>query len=478
MNQPPPQPPYTASARPRRSMALWTLLLALALAACGGATARPTETGVPSTVQVTATAPPPPPPAGTPTPDLASLLQDGGIAVIRAAFDRLLDEYIEPLESSSLLAQAWSGVRQEATAEGLTVPPAPAFTGDRQSDFAAFRSDYVPLAASAADAAKLRYAALRTMTSSLSDCHTFFLNPTASDTLNGTREGKGSVGIGVELAGVPPLVSEVIGGGPAARAGVLVGDRVTAIDGTDATGIGPQAAFDQINGAEGTAVGLTLRRPGQAAAVQLSITRERVVPQNIEARRIGDTVIGYVRVRNFVDGGVAAPLGEALRAFDAENLTSWIIDLRDNPGGRLDPDAAGLFLPKGDVVVRDRGRDGATEEQKASGNELPVVRPLVLLTDNRTGSVAEAFAAALQEYGVGYVVGEKSNGCVGFTHIVALGDGSSIAVTTNVNLGPVTNKVLNGVGVIPDEPVARTQADIANALDPQLDAAVAHLRRP
>jgi C-terminal processing protease CtpA/Prc len=64
---------------------------------------------------------------------------------------------------------------------------------------------------------------------------------------------------------------------------------------------------------------------------------------------------------------------------------------------------------------------------------------------------------------------------VGFTDIAALGDGSSIAVTTHVNLGPVTDRPLNGVGVIPDEAVERTQADIAAGRDPQLDAAVAHL---
>jgi C-terminal processing protease CtpA/Prc len=125
--------------------------------------------------------------------------------------------------------------------------------------------------------------------------------------------------------------------------------------------------------------------------------------------------------------------------------------------------------------VRDRGRGDKVEEWRATGAVLPLIRPIVLLTDNRTGSVAEAFAAALQEYGVAYVVGAKSNGCVGFTDIQPLGDGSSLAVTTDVNLGPVTNKPLNGVGVVPDEPVARTSADIANGDDPQLAAAVAHL---
>jgi carboxyl-terminal processing protease len=449
------------------------LPLAAVFAACEVAPSRATQTA-PSTAPLATDTPAVPP--ATATPDPLVLLQDGGVALIRTAYDKLLDEYIDPLEPRSLLAQAWYGVQNEASTEGLSLPSAPVLSGDRVGDFAAFRDAYVPLAAQAADASKLRYAAIKTMASSLNDCHTFFLIPVASETLNGTRQGVGSVGIGVELAGVPPLITEVVAGGPAARVGVLVGDHIAAIDGSDATNLGPQGALDLINGTEGTNVGLRLRRAGRTDEIEVSIRRERVVPQNVESRLIGDTSVGYLRVRNFVDTGIAAPIRDALTQFEASGVTKWIIDLRGDPGGRMDAGAIGLFVPKGEVIERDRGRGGVTTDQKADGNTLPVIRPLVLITNNRTGSVAEAFAAALQEYGVAYVVGEKTNGCVGFTDISPLGDGSSIAVTTHVNLGPVSNKVLNGVGVIPDEAVTRTQADIANGDDPQLGAAVAHLR--
>lgn len=452
------------------------LLLSLALVACGVATPRPTETAPPSATAIASTQTPAGPTA-TATADPAVLLKDGGAAIIENAYNLMLDGYIEPLDPGTLLTEAWNGVAREEAAEGAAAAVAPALSGGRAEEFAAFREAYARAAAGVADPSALRYAAIKAMAASVNDCHTFFLAPVASETLIGTRAGNGSVGVGVELAGVPPLVSEVIAGGPADRAGVLVGDRIIGIDGSDATAIGPQGAFDLINGVEGTSVGLKLRRPGRADAVSLSMVRERVVPKNIDARVIGATGIGYVRIRNFVDSGVAGPLYDALMSFESQGVTKWIIDVRGNPGGRLDPDAMGLFVAKGNVVVRDRGRGGIIQEQKASGNTLPVLRPLAVLTNNRTGSVAEAFAAALQEYGVGYVVGEKSNGCVGFTQISPLGDGSSLAVTTHVNLGPVTNVNLNGVGVIPDERVARTQSDIASGEDPQLDAAVAHLQQ-
>jgi len=457
-------------------IAFWLLTLVL-LAACGGSAARPTETPTATPVPATAT---PAGPTATPTPDLAVLLRDGGISMIGAAYDRLLDEYIDPLEPQALLRQAWAGVQQEAGTEGLPAPPTPAFTGDRNADFAAFRTAYVPLAAKTKDAKQLRFAAIRQMAASLRDCHTFFLNPVASDTLLGTRAGNGVVGIGIDLAGVPPLVTEVIGGGPAQRAGVLVGDRITSIDDVDTSNSGPAAAFDRINGQEGTSVQLRLQRPRQDAPVTVTITRERVVPQNVESHVISTNAagggIGYVRIRSFVDGGVSAPLREALTEFEREGVTKWIVDLRGNPGGRLDTDAISLFVKDG-VIVRDRGRGGKTDENRASGNVLPILRPTVLLVNNRTGSVAEMFAAALQEYGVAYVVGETTNGCAGFTDIQPLGDGSSLAVTTNVNVMPISGKPLHGVGVVPDEPVARTLMDIAAGSDPQLDAAVAHLSR-
>jgi carboxyl-terminal processing protease len=385
-----------------------------------------------------------------------------------------MDEYIEPLNSSRILDGAWTLLGQEADKEGLALPPKPAFNDDRTADFALFQTAYVQLAAGAADAKKLRYAAISGMTTTLQDCHTYFLNPVASDTLVDTRAGKGAVGIGIELAGIPPLVTEVYGNGPAAAAGIEVGDRIVSVGGADTSALGPAGAFDLINGGEGTPVTLRLRRPGQDALVDAAATRQRVTPQNVESRLIGTTNVGYVRIRNFVDGGVAAALKAGLDALDAQGATRWIIDLRGNPGGRLDSDAISLFVKDG-VIVRDKGRDGAVEEEKASGAVLSAVKPLVLLTNNRTGSVSEVFAAALQEYGVAYVIGANTNGCVGYTDIQPLGDGSSLAVTTNTHLGPVSGRQLNGAGVAPDEAVARTQDDIANARDPQLDAAVAHL---
>lgn len=457
----------------RTLLPLFALVSALFAAGCASAISTPRETA-PLTVTAVAASPTSSAPPATATPDAAALLADGGTPIIEAAYNRLLDEYIDPADPAALLEAAWSAVRAKADTLGLPAPAAPAFAHERVSTLQAFRAAYVRLAAGMADSRELRAAAVRGMAQSLHDCHTFFLGPVASQSLEGTRSGKGTIGVGIDLAGVPPLVIEVVHGSPAERAGVLVGDRVAGIDGADASALGPAGAFDRINGPEGTSVRLQLRRAGSDALVDVTMRRQLVTPANIETRLLGPD-IGYVHVRTFVDGGVRQGLAAALAALDGEGARHWIIDLRDNPGGQLDTDAISLFVKDG-VVVRERGRDGRTEEHRASGAVLPSLHPLVLLTDNRTGSVAEVFAAALKEYHVAYVIGARTNGCAGYTNIQPLGDGSSLAVTTHVNLGPVSGAALSGTGVTPDETVARTAADIAAARDPQLDAAAAYLR--
>lgn len=457
--------------RTRRRLLAPVLLVWLLpiLAACGVAVSEPTTTGTPTGVQPTST-----PLPTTPTPD-ASLLEDGGVRIIEIAYVRLLDEYITPIDPSRILDGAWTKLSVQAGDEGLDLPAQPAFADDRVGDFDVFRAAYVPIAAQSADPTKLRQMAIRGMTESLQDCHTYFLSPVSTTALGDAREGKGTVGVGVELAGVPPLVTEVITGGPAAIGGMRVGDRILEINGEDANNFGPASALERLNGDEGTDVHVVVQRYDTGELADINMKRGRVNPPVVEGHVLeGGT--GYVRIRSFPDGGVSEKLRETLEGFDALGVPSWIIDMRGNGGGQIDTRSMSLFVPKDTIIVKDRNRAGELNEYIADGTMLATVRPTVILANNRTGSVAEVFVAALKEHGVAYVVGGNTNGCVGYTNIQPLGDGSSLAVTTHHNIGPVTGEVLAGPGVAPDEIVTRTEDDIANLRDPQLDAAVAHLQ--
>ena len=388
---------------------------------------------------------------------------------------RLLDEYITPIDPSRILDGAWTKLSVQAGEEGLDLPAQPAFADDRVGDFDVFRAAYVPLAAQSSDSTKLRQAAIRGMTESLQDCHTYFLSPVSTTSLADARASKGVVGVGVDLAGVPPLVTEVITGSPAEEGGMLVGDRILEINGEDANNFGPASAFERLNGDEGTDVHVVVQRYETDEVVEVNMVRGRVNPPVVEGHVL-DSGIGYVRIRNFPDGGVSVKLRETLEGFEALGVPSWIIDMRGNGGGQMDVPSMSLFVPQDAVLVKDKNRTGEINQFTAIEGMLEAVRPTVIVTNNRTGSVAEVFVAALKEHGVAYVVGGNTNGCAGYTNIQPLGDGSSLAVTTHHNIGPVTGEVLAGPGVAPDELVGRTEDDIANLRDPQLDAAIAHLQ--
>lgn len=445
---------------------------ALLAGACASAAAPPEPTSTPTLTPVpTAT---PATPAGTPTPDPA-LLRDGGVAVIEKAFGLIADGYIRPVDPAALLRAAWEGAAEAAANAAASVPASPDLPADRDGAWAAFRQAYVALIDGnpGLDAAQVRYAAIDRMAASLRDCHTYFLKPVLAQVQDETRHGTRGVGVGVEvLAATPNVITEVYRGSPAEQAGVRAGDRVLSVDGVDLSTATRDVVVGALRGPEGSEVTLVVRRPATGETLTFRLRRTLVVPANVE-RELLPGGVGYVRVRAFVAGGVHDDVREALEALDRQGARAWILDLRDNYGGELDVGLPSLFIPSG-PVVRVNYREGG-ETWNADGSVLPFRKPMALLVNGLTGSVSEAIAAALDEYDVAYLIGEPTFGCAGFTVETPLGDGTTLAVTSGVNVGPVSGKSLEG-GVQPDEYVARTFDDLAAGRDPQLDRALAYLR--
>src|SRR5262245_19346321 len=118
--------PSGADLKRRIAAAAIIAVIALGTISCSRDKAPPASPS-PSTATDPPTVAAPPPTttasAGTPTPD-PTVFQNGGIAMIQTAFARLMDQYINPLNSAELLTQAWAGVRQQASAEGLALAPA------------------------------------------------------------------------------------------------------------------------------------------------------------------------------------------------------------------------------------------------------------------------------------------------------------------------------------------------------------------
>ncbi|HXF51130.1 MAG TPA: S41 family peptidase [Dehalococcoidia bacterium] len=458
-------------------MRRWLPVALLAFAAVAGACATsavPPPTPTPTIAPTIAPTPTPSPPPGTPTPDPA-LLEHGGVALIEKAFRLIVDGYVRPVDPAPLLEAAWSGATETAAAAGASIPAAPALPADAEGAWQAFRNAYVALVDGnpGLDTAEVRFAAIDRMASSLQDCHTYFLRPVLAQVQEETRHGSRGVGVGVEvLAAMPNVITEVYQNSPAERAGVRPGDRVLSVDGVDLSTATRDAVVGALRGPEGSEVTLVVRRPATAETLTFRLRRALVVPANVE-RRLLEGGVGYVRIRAFVAGGVHEDVRAALEALDRAGAKAWILDLRDNYGGELDVGLPSLFIPSG-PVVRVTYREGG-ETWNADGSVLPFRKPMVLLVNGLTGSVSEAMAAALDEYDAAYLIGEPTFGCAGFTVETPLGDGTTLAVTSGVIVGPVSGNSLAG-GVRPDEYVARTFDDLAAGRDPQLDRAIAYLR--
>jgi carboxyl-terminal processing protease len=313
------------------------------------------------------------------------------------------------------------------------------------------------------------------MTRSLNDCHTFFLPPQRAEVLTDVRTGRGSGGIGVELAAVKPsYVRETINDGPAQRAGVLPGDYLISVDGKDVTGLGIDVITELLRGDPGSDVSIQVRRPSNGTVLSFPMTRSLVQPP-VASGQVLDGGVGYIRIRSFTTNGtLLAAIDKIVAGFEAEGITAWSVDLRDNPGGDSDLDLDGRFIGE-QVAERLNLRNGGSEINDGLG-EAYADRPIAVLVNGGTASVGEIFASMLQDYGRGRVFGTQTAKCAGFVNLTSFPDGSTIAVTIAHALTPKTQKPLWQTGVIPDQAVRQTQDDIAADRDPVLDAAVAWLK--
>jgi C-terminal peptidase prc len=224
------------------------------------------------------------------------------------------------------------------------------------------------------------------------------------------RGGAGAAsgaGVGIVVAGgaSAPVIERVLVDGPAARAGMQAGLEIRTIAGVTTGGLTPTEVIDRLRGPAGSSVSLGVGLPG-AATSELSLRRAPVADRTDCRVLEGDLL--YLRPGPFERNTKAG-----IQSFASANapVRGVVLDLRGNQGGLLDEVAgtADLFLPEG-VIYEARGPQIAeTVRAKAGTSPLESVA-VVVLVDRKTGSGAEAVAAALQDTRRGIVVGEPTAG--------------------------------------------------------------------
>jgi len=312
--------------------------------------------------------------------------------------------------------------------------------------------DYV--GAASLDDQSLAHAAIDGMTKAVGDeGHTTFLTPDevkdAEANLSGEYVGIGTIvdetDNGLRIEGVFP-------DSPADKAGLGVGDEITAVDGVKLASDTVGDAAASIRGAAGTTVKLTIDPAGPPGPHDVTLTRANVTIPVVEWAMVPGSTIADVRLYQFSNGAIEKMM-DALKAAKAAGAKSIVLDLRGNPGGFVDQaiGVASQFLSSGDVFITEDA-DGTQTPSKVRGEGEARDLPLTILVDRSTASAAEIVASAIQEGRHVKVVGEKTFGTGTVLNRFGLQDGSALEIGVQRWLTP-SGRALWHEGLTPDQTV-------------------------
>jgi carboxyl-terminal processing protease len=283
------------------------------------------------------------------------------------------------------------------------------------------------------------------------DPHSAYLPAEDLNELDNTSRGQ-YVGIGVDVAAEKGriVVKTVITPSPANTAGMNPGDRITSVDKKAVKGRPLQQSIDQLTGKPGTQIELEVQAPGEDSRT-IVMTRQHVKLPTLSFRLL-EKHFAYFNLSYF-HRETATDLKAALDSILSEGtvLKGIILDLRDNPGGVLQPaiEIADGFLDHGSIVTT-RGRNASMQMDFSAkqGQWVPDI-PLVLLVDRGSASASEVLAGALQDNQRALIVGERTFGKGSVQSVLPLRNGAGIKLTTARYYTP-SGKSIQAEGIIPD----------------------------
>lgn len=287
-----------------------------------------------------------------------------------------------------------------------------------------------------------------------------------TDSINSTFSG-----IGAELnqdADKNIVVVSPIAGFPAEKAGLKAKDIIISINGTSTQGMTVNQAVEKVRGPKGTTVKLGIVRGG-TESLTISIVRDTIQVPSLTSK-ILDGNIGYMQITSFADD-TSKLAQQAATDFKAKNVKGIIVDLRNDPGGYLDTavDIASEWVPKGALIVNEKGTDGGKRYLAKGGNTLHDI-PTVVLVNAGSASASEITAGALHDNKQATIIGEKSYGKGVVQQLISFPDGSQLKVTIASWYRP-NGQNIQHKGITPDKLVKISDEDAKAGTDTQLQAA-------
>jgi carboxyl-terminal processing protease len=330
---------------------------------------------------------------------------------------------------------------------------------------------------------RLADASIAGAVASLDDRFSHYLTPREFQEFNQPPRFTGiGVAVGPNRSGL--LIARVFNSSPAARAKLMPGDVIEAVNGRKLAGVSPEAAAKLIKGPPGTDVrlGVRERRAGRTLSRTVLITRALISEPVVDSalRTVRGIKLGVVALASF-SPGAHGEVSEAVRNEQRQRARGIVLDLRANGGGLVEEArlTASVFLAKGVIVVT-RGRTQPSQTLTAAGHAISASTPMVVLVDHNTASAAEIVAAALQDHHRATIVGTHTFGKGVFQEEQPLSNGGALDITVGEYFTPSGRNlggggVKQGAGITPEVLVPHG-VDSAHGLDVALHTLAARAR--
>ena len=311
------------------------------------------------------------------------------------------------------------------------------------------------------------------------DPYSAYMSPEIFDEMQTETSGEfGGLGIEVTMeAGVVKVISP-IDDTPASRVGIKAGDYIVKIENIQVQGKTLSEAVDLMRGPIGSNIELTVRRRGEKKAITFNIIREIIKIQSVKADLLEDN-IGYIRLTSFNENSSEQIKDKIKDLNKDQNVQSYILDLRNNPGGLLSQAIriSDFFLDNGEIVSTKSRQPSENRKWFAKEGDLIEGKTLIVLINYGSASAAEIVAGALKDHKRAIILGENSFGKGSVQSIIPLKNKGAIRLTVAKYYLP-SGKSISEVGVSPDIEIneENKRFKIKSETDNQLNYAIKLLK--
>lgn len=318
------------------------------------------------------------------------------------------------------------------------------------------------------DEEKLADAAASAMVEATGDRWSYYLTAEEKSSYDEQMQNA-YVGIGVTITAQKELggmrIEAVTADGPAEEAGLLTGDIITEVEGEKTLDLGMTGTRTKVRGEEGTFVTLTILRGEESFPVSVE---RRSIQTPVATYEMLDGQIGSIKIANF-DTRCAEETNAAMDELIAQDAKALIFDVRNNGGGYKNELVKVLdkILPEG-ILFQSEDYQGSKQIDRSDADCIDL--PMAVLVNQDSYSAAEFFAAAIQEYDWGTVVGTKTVGKGNFQTAFTLSDGSMLNLSIGKYYTP-QGRSLTDTGITPDVEIALSDKDGAKLYYGQLEKA-------